>query len=305
VVQYAIMSLPEVEPEVIESLERRVADALATADPSGLEVLGYGEVSAVLALRFDSGGVACKRLPPFPGERAFDAYRSCFEASLGALDGGGIPVLPTSLRRVSPPGEPVVAYVVQPLLERGALLPARMAREPEAWGLEQVDHVMELSLAYVSPTRGMDAQLSNWAVVGGRLAYLDVTTPLLRDGEGRERLDVDVFLASLPWALRGFVKRAALRRILDAYYSPRGVVRDLLANLVKEGLGDRLPALVAASARRLDPPLTVDEVRRHYARDARTWRLLQRLRRLDRAWQRRVRRRPYPFLLPGPVERHV
>ena len=33
--------------------------------------------------------------------------------------------------------------------------------------------------------------------------------------------------------------------------------------------------------------------------------LLQRLRRLDRAWQRRVRRRVYPFLLPGRIERHV
>ena len=29
------------------------------------------------------------------------------------------------------------------------------------------------------------------------------------------------------------------------------------------------------------------------------WALLQRLRRCDRWWQRRVRRRPYPFLLPG------
>ena len=116
---------------------------------------------------------------------------------------------------------------------------------------------------------------------------------------------MDVFLASLPWALRGVVKRRMIRGILDAYYSPRGVVRDLLANLFKEGLGDRLPELVTAAARRLAPPLTVDEVRRHYVQDARTWHLLQRLRRLDRAWQRHVRRRPYPFLLPGPVERHV
>jgi hypothetical protein len=35
------------------------------------------------------------------------------------------------------------------------------------------------------------------------------------------------------------------------------------------------------------------------------WGLLQRLRRIDRSWQRRVRRRQYPFLLPGKVERHV
>jgi hypothetical protein len=190
-------------------------------------------------------------------------------------------------------------------VEREALLPALMAREPEARGRELAETVVGLALAYVSPARGLDAQLSNWAVADDRLVYLDVTTPLLRDEAGRERLDVDVFLASLPWALRAVVKRFVLRGILDAYYSPRGVVRDLLANLVKEGLGDRLPGLVDAVARRVDPPLTLDEVRRHYAQDARTWHLLQRLRLLDRAWQRRVRRRPYPFLLPGPVERRV
>jgi hypothetical protein len=31
--------------------------------------------------------------------------------------------------------------------------------------------------------------------------------------------------------------------------------------------------------------------------------LLQRLRRADRWWQRTVRRRPYPFLLPGRIDR--
>ena len=118
-------------------------------------------------------------------------------------------------------------------------------------------------------------------------------------------LFVAVFLASLPWALRGIVERFMLRRILDPYYSPRGVVLDLLGNLIKEGLGERLVEWVPVAARHLGEPLSVDEVRRHYAEDARTWRLLQRLRRFDRAWQRHVRRRPYPFLLPGPVQRHV
>jgi hypothetical protein len=36
----------------------------------------------------------------------------------------------------------------------------------------------------------------------------------------------------------------------------------------------------------VDPPLTVDEVRGYYRSDARMWELLQRLRRLNRAWQR-------------------
>ena len=44
-------------------------------------------------------------------------------------------------------------------------------------------------------------------------------------------------------------------------------------------------------------------MRRVYASDARLWEVLLRLRRLDRAWQRRVRRREYPFLLPGRIDR--
>ena len=298
-------SVPVLAEGALEWLEREVVRALASGDASGLEVLGYGEISCVLALRFGGSAVACKRLPPFADERALGAYCSCFAAQVEAFERGGIPVLATTLHRVESPGDRPVAYCVQPLVDRDALVPAIVAREPGARTRELAESIIDIALAYVSPARGLDAQLSNWAVVDGQLVYLDVTTPLLRDEAGRERLDVDVFLASLPWALRVVVKRLVLKGILDAYYSPRGVIRDLLANLVKEGLGDRLPGLVAAAAGRLDPPLTLDEVLRHYARDARAWHLLQRLRHLDRAWRRHVRRRPYPFLLPGPVQRRV
>ncbi len=282
-----------------------MARALASAEVEGPEVLGYGEISSVLALRSGGSGAACKRLPPFPSEGAFEDYRSCFAAQLEAFEAGGIPVLATELHCVARPGKGPTVYCVQPLVETERLAPHRLARDRNGSGQELFESVLDLALGYVSPTRGFDAQLANWAVLDGSLAYLDVSTPFLRDEEGRERLDVDVFLASLPWALRGFVRRFMLRGILDAYYSPRGVVLDLLGNLIKEGLGERLPELVPVTARRLGEPVSVEEVRRHYARDARTWHLLQRLRRLDRAWQQHVRRRPYPFLLPGPVERHV
>ena len=49
--------------------------------------------------------------------------------------------------------------------------------------------------------------------------------------------------------------------------------------------------------------LTVDEVRKYYRSDARTWEVLLRLRRADQWWQRRVRRQSYPFLLPERTER--
>lgn len=297
--------VPALESGALQSLERRVTQALASPDGPGPEVLGYGEISCVLALRFDGGGVACKRLPPFPSVQAFEAYRSCFETHLEALEAGGIPVLATELHRVAGAGPGPVAYCVQPLVDERALVPARLAHEPGPPGTNLVETILDLALAYVTPTRGLDGQLSNWAMVDGGLAYLDVSTPFLRDDEGCELMDVDIFLASLPWALRGLVKRFMLRGILDPYYSSRGVVRDVLGNLIKEGLGERLPEWVPVAARTLGQPVSVDEVRRHYAEDARTWRLLQRLRRVDRAWQRHVRRRPYPFLLPGPVQRHV
>lgn len=289
--------VPSVGDDALAALERAVQQALASDAAAIPEVLGYGEISCVLALRRE--GAAAKRLPPFPSPGAFDAYRLCFEAQLAAFAEHGIPVLASELRRVAGAGGR--AYCLQPLVDSDALVPARLSRGETGW----LERVLDLVVAYVAPDRGLDAQLSNWVVLDGDLAYLDVTTPLLRDEAGRERLDLDLFLASLPWVLRGPVKRFALHGILDAYYSPRGVVLDLLGNLVKEGLAARLPQLVPMAAERLGQPLRVGEVRRHYARDARTWRLLQGLRRLDRAWQRGVRRRPYPFLLPGPVQRNV
>ena len=59
----------------------------------------------------------------------------------------------------------------------------------------------------------------------------------------------------------------------------------------------------ARSIPRFTPPITLSEVRRYYRGDARTWAQLLRLRRADRFWQRKVRRRAYPFLLPGRIER--
>lgn len=297
--------VPALERGSLESLERTVVRSLESAEAPAPEVLGYGEISPVLALRWAGGGVACKRLPLFPSETAYEAYHSCLRAQVAAFEAHGIPLLATELHRVDGPRGRPLAYCVQPLVDATMLVPAWLARDSGPGGIALVEHILNMALTYVAPTRGFDGQLANWALVDDEPVYLDITTPLLRDEQGRERLDVELFLASIPWMLRGFVRGFMLRRILDPYYSPRGVTLDLLGNIIKEGLADCLPELVPLAARRLGEPLDVEDVRRHYAADARLWHLLQRLRRLDRAWQRHVRRRPYPFLLPGPVERHV
>lgn len=293
------------DQRALEALEARVERALAADGSGDLEVLGYGEISAVLALETARGRFACKRLPPFAGSASLDAYRACLEDYLRALAGRGLRVAPTALLHLERPGGRIAAYCVQEALPAGTILPAIFARAGEGRAQELFGRFLDAVERAVGPELGLDGQVSNWAVAAGELVYLDVTTPLMRDGAGAERLDTGLFLASLPWALRGPVRRFLLGGILERYYQPRGVVLDALANLVKEGLERRLSTFLEAANARLRPALSEKEVRRYYTSDARTWAMLQRLRRLDRAWQRRVRRRPYPFLLPGRIERHV
>jgi hypothetical protein len=158
-------------------------------------------------------------------------------------------------------------------------------------------------MVVVDPLVGLDAQLSNWAWIDGRAVYFDVTTPLLRRPDGSTELDTGVFLASLPWALRSPVRRFVLPGILARYHDARTVVLDLAANLLKERLDPAIPVLLDLVRDRVEPTISEEEVRKDYAGDARTWAALQAARRIDRRWQRTVRRRDYPFLLPGRVDR--
>jgi hypothetical protein len=155
----------------------------------------------------------------------------------------------------------------------------------------------------IGPQLGLDAQLSNWAWSDDGLRFLDISTPFLRDERGRESFDVELHLASVPWLLRGAVRRFALGAILDKYYDVRGALLDLAGNLHKERLARLVPAFLETANRVVEPAITAGEAARYYRDDARMWELLQRLRRADRWWQRTVRRRPYPFLLPGRIAR--
>ena len=292
-------------PSTIAELEARVDRALTTGDESELEVLGYGEISCVLAWRDADFSVAAKRLPLFDTPDRFKAYSAAFDAYLMELAQAGVPVAPSRLETTPAADDRIAVWCLQPLLGPETLAPKWLAGADDDaahWLLDRISHHI---CTAVTPLLGIDGQLSNWAVSGDDVLYFDVTTPMLRDDTGREVLDLELFLASLPWALRGFVRRHYLRAILDKYYEPRANLVDLLGNLIKEGAGDRLAIGLEVANERVSPAIDEAEVRRYYREDAGMWALLQRLRRLDRWWQRRVRKRQYPFLLPGEVERRV
>lgn len=285
-----------IDDDELVVLEGNVEAALRTADQSGLPLLGEGEIALVLAAG-EGGGWACKRLPPFASTSAADRYASTIDRYVAELGRRGIDVLDTSVRRLPATDGRTVLYCVQPVVPSSALAVHVARRDPDA-AQRILDGIVDAVEKAVDERFGLDAQLSNWALIDDRLVYFDITTPLLRGADGRPQLDTDVFLASVPWALRPALRRLVVPGIVERYHDPRTVVLDVAANLLKEQLDELVPYVMASTDDRLTPPLTDREIRRDRRNDARTWGALQAVRRADRTWQRRIRRRPYPFLLP-------
>jgi hypothetical protein len=168
---------------------------------------------------------------------------------------------------------------------------------------------------------GIDGQISNWAIADFDpahptlpshfdLIYIDTSTPLFRV-DGEEQLEAELFLRSAPSFLAWALRLLFLEDVIGRYYDFRRVVIDLIANFYKEQRAELIPALVALAndffaheAAALDlKPITQKEVDSYYREDALIWRLYQGARRLDRWLHTRILHKPYPYILPGPVQR--
>lgn len=292
-----------IEPDELAELERDVADALARGDESGLRVLGHGEISLVLAWPATQPRVAAKRLPRFDARARAEAYGALVEEYLAVVADRGVVPVPSQVASTPSADGGWITYVVQPVLDPADLGPAVLAGEDEARARRLVEQVVDRILGAVDAAVGLDGQISNWADTPDGLRYLDVTTPLLADDRGRTRLDLALLAKPLPAVLRPAVRRFVAPGVVARYHRPRDVVVDLAANLHKERVERWIDVVLAAARDRVEPAVARDEVDRYYRADARLWEVLWRLRRADRWWQRTVRRRPYPTLLPARVER--
>jgi hypothetical protein len=287
-----------IDPDVLAQLEMRVTAQLSGDDSVQLDVLGYGEISTVLRAEGLSGPVAAKRLPRMTRAQ-LSMYSETLTRYLHDLQARGVQPVDSAVFSVG--SDPVTPYCIQPL--QPLLLVDELRNVDEETIDRRVQQLVEIIVGAVDGWLGLDGQISNWAVDGDDLTYIDVTTPLLRDAAGMDELDADLFIASLPWALQGTVKRFLLDEILSHYYDPRSVLLDVAGNLHKEHLTEVVDPLLKAANRAVSPPITADEALKYYRNDARMWELLQRLRKADRWWQRAARHRPYPFLLPGAIRR--
>jgi len=287
-----------IDQAVLERLEADAEASLSGNTGIELDVLGYGEISTVLRAEGLDGPVAAKRLPAMTGEQLSE-YKEILARYLDDLRARGVRPVKSTVFSVG--SDPFTPYCVQPL--QPLLLVDELRTADSNIIDRRVQQIVEVVVGAVDGWLGLDGQISNWAVDGDQLLYIDVTTPLLRDAAGKDELDTDLFIASLPWALRGSVRRFLLDEILSHYYDPRAVLLDMAGNLVKERLSQVMEPLLRATNRVVSPSITTDEAMKYYRTDARMWGLLQRLRQADRWWQKTARHRMYPFLLPGEIER--
>jgi hypothetical protein len=291
-------------PDTVDlaELDRAFLAALRRGRPDTLPVVGFGEISLVFGWPRERPTVVAKSLPPFPDPHRFERYVEVLDDYLTVLRRRGVDTLPTAVRAVVD-GRRRRAYVLQPWVPAHTVAPAVLARAGPEEGERLLAAVVERVLRASDERVGIDGQVSNWVVVGDRLHYLDVSTPMLRDEHGRDRLDTALFVGAVPWLLRRPVDRFVAPELLSPYHEPRRVLLDTAGNLLRERLPRWIPPLLRLANPHLDRPLTTGEVRRFYRGNARLWSTLQALRRADRAWQRTVRRRPYPYLLPDRYER--
>lgn len=306
----------------LTAFERALDPAQPTAQP-GVELLGWGEVSAVLGLPALPGWV-CKRMAGFRDAAAAERYQAVVLRYVDVLSGDGVRVVDTRLVPLRLPSRRPVVYLLQPRLD-----PARLGNTLLRTASDEtlgacLERALDVVLRVHRANRargdgrlvGVDGQLSNWHYGpdprSGEPALLDVGTPFMRL-HGADELDVELFLAAVPPVARAWYRRQrAVERYLDDYFTPRRVLVDLLGNFHKEGRADRLPFAVACANRWLSAyaaelddarPVEVAAVSRYYQRDAAQLELFLRARRLDRWLRTRLLRQRYDFVLPGPIQR--
>lgn len=284
----------------IEAAHAAVERAICAGDPKGLRVLGYGEMTLVVGWPTEAPALALKRLPPFSSRARLAAYATLVDDYAGALRERGVGVVETELAVIESPGGGLFGYLVQPMVPAERVLDAFLATAEEAAGRRHLEAIARAVCAAADERVGIDGQVANWALGDDGPLLFDLTTPLLRDDGGRERIDASLFTSVYPWLVRGALRRFVAPGVMASFHDPRAILTDAASNLMRQNLDRWVPVLLAAANARLDRPITPGEVLRYYRGDTRLWSLTERLRRTDRWWQRRVRRRPYPMLLAPP-----
>jgi len=298
-----------------------------------VEVVGYGEITTSLVL---SDGVRLDRhlcpepipsrwvyksLPKFPSMEEARSYERTFCQYVALLNQAGLDMPEQKLAIAGQGEEGTKVTVVQHRLNSQHISNELIRSLDHGQALAllkriilKTGDVFATNLEDKKTRLALDGQISNWHCLdpdpATPIRYVDTSTPLFRV-DGQEQLNPEIFLKNTPSFLRAIIRAFFLQDVLDRYYDFRSVLIDLIANLYKEGRGDLVYAAVemvnAMAGHELRSsamePLTGKEIDAYYREDVFIWRLFQTARRIDRFITEKIRRKPYPFRLPGKIDR--
>lgn len=274
------------------------------------KVIGFGEISSIFKIEGISNWIF-KRLPLFVTIKQTKSYINNYVQYTDYLKGIGID-LPGDFSRVVK-GKRVVLYLAQEEIKKEDLCQNKLHIQSEEENLLMLrDIFKEIKKVYLFNQENkdkvelsIDGQVSNWAMVNGKLLFFDTSTPLFKLF-GKEQLNPELLLNSTPKALRWMIRSFFLQEVMDRYYNLHEVYLDVLANLVKERKEELIPKSMN-NANDLLPEgiekITKKEIDKYYQNDKFIWQLFLGLRRMDRWMTINIFRKQYEFILPGRIKR--
>lgn len=292
------MQLMESRPDVgVRSAHALIQAAIRAGRERELQVIGSGEITTVVAWPPGQPRWALKRLPQCQSAGALSRYSDVVESYVRALEKAGVRVLGTRVESVIEERAAITGYLVQPLLNADDLLAERLRDATDIEASEWLEQIARSIRATAGASLGIDAHVSNWAVVEAGLTYFDVSTPLMRDGNGHDVLDLELFLAALPPLVRAPFRVLCLREVLNRYFDTESVANDFLGSLYQRGLERHVAVAAEHFARQGFRVRTLSRIRFYSRCDALLWRALRLARRAHRWFTRDVLGRAYGELL--------
>ena len=299
----------------LQRFEAELDPARPESGPFGPRIIGYGEMSTVFSFDdVDLKGLAFKRMAVFRNESEILPYERNFKDYSRILNEIDVFTPDYGVLRLNRHNHPVL-YIFQRMVDPQRIGPAYLRaidREPALELFHRVllgfDRVFSYNAGHDDLSIGFDGQMSNWAWHGGRLLYLDTSTPLMRRS-GVEQLDPELFLRICPSYLAWVIRLFFLKDVLNRYYDLRLVIIDLIANLYKEKKVDLIDPFIGLAngfLRERYPdlnPIKRKEVDSYYKEDAWIWRIFLAFRKLERFVKTKIQRTEYELILPEKVER--
>ncbi len=300
------------ELRILEDFEKKLIPHAPEKSSVRPEIIGYGEISTIF--KIDSiKGYAFKRLPLFKKRENALRYEENYKKYCEFLRKAGLTLPEDKTIIIDIKRTPISFYIAQKELpsnsignklifnidvEKIKILFSRIIKEiKKVWEFNK-DNAGSVELS-------IDGQLSNWALVGEKLFFIDTSTPLFRL-EGKEQLDPEPLLKSAPGFLKWILKLFFLEDVMNRYYDERLVYIDFAANLYKEQKAELIPMTLKIINKNLSEGLKrieIEEVDKYYKEDKMIWTLFLSFRKFDRFIKTKILRKRYEFILPGKIKR--